>query len=185
MSGNLKDQLAAALKLEIKPTCYIQQVFDHYKRSVSGKQIVTPLPETVDLCDENFIYWIKLQWHNPATNSWHDASPSAVLPLLMAGKFDEKGYRLEDPRRARVLTHLPNLLRDPEWIYENMRCGRGGIRGKHVYVQESKGQLKVAFTLYDPRLKKIIVVTSFWTTKNWLAHCVKEPPVYTKKKATR
>jgi hypothetical protein len=113
-----------------------------------------------------------------------DASPSVVLPLLRAGTFDEKGYRLEDPRRARVLTHLPNLLHDPEWIYENVRCGRGGIRGKYVYVQEYKGQLKVAFTLYDKRLKTVIVVTSFWTTKNWLAHCVKEPPLYTKKKAT-
>lgn len=182
--GDLKDELAAAAAaLEIKPACYIQQVYDQYKRSASGKQIKTPL-ETVELCDENFIYWIKLQWHNPATNSWHDASPSAVLPLLASGQFDEKGYRLEDPRRARVLTHLPNLLRDPEWIYENVRCGRGGIRGKYVYGQEHKGQLKVAFTLHDPRIKKIIVVTSFWTTKNWLARCVKEPPLYRKKKAT-
>jgi len=183
MSGDIKEELAKALKLESKPTCYIQQVFDQYKRSASGKLITTPL-EVVELCDENFVYWIKLQWHNPDTNSWHDASPAIVLPLLLAGKFDEKGYRLEDPRRARVLTHLPNLLRDPEKIYENCRCGRGGIRGKYVYVQEYKGQLKVAFTLHDLRLGKVIVVTSFWTTKNWLARCVKEPPIYAKKKAT-
>jgi hypothetical protein len=182
MSGDLKETLAAALKVEIKPTCYIQQVYDLYNRSMSDMQIETPLPETVHLCDENFIYWIKLQWHNPKTNSWHDASSSTVLPLLESGTFDEKGYRLEDPRRARVLPHLPNLLRLPEKIYLNCRCDY--IRGKHVYVQEYKGQLKVAFTLHDPKIGKVIVVSSFWTSKNWLARCVKEPPVHTKKKAT-
>ena len=71
-------------KINIKVTCYIQQVYDQYKRSMSGMQIETPLPETVHLCDENFLYWIKLQWHNPTTNSWHDAS----LPLLAAGTFE-------------------------------------------------------------------------------------------------
>jgi hypothetical protein len=182
MSGDLRDKLAAALKLKIGPKCYIQQVYDLYKRSMSGMQITTPL-ETVHLCDENFVYWIKLQWHNPQTNSWHDAAATVVLPLLDAGTFDEKGYRLEDPRRARILTHLPNLLRLPERVYEN---AHKGIRGKYVYVQEYKGQIKVAFTLHDQRLKKVIVVSSFWTTKNWLARCVKEPPIYdTKKKATQ
>ena len=185
MSGDLKEKLAAALGVTIRPKCYIQQVYDQYKRSMSGLKIDTPLPETVHLCDENFTYWIKLQWHNPKTNSWHDASSAMVLPLLESGTFDEKGYRLEDPRRARILPHLPTLLRLPERIYENCRCGRGGIRGKYVYVQEHRGQLKVAFTLYDPKLGKVIVVSSFWTTKNWLARCVKEPPIYTKKKVTQ
>jgi len=183
MSGDLKEKLAVALDLKITPKCHVQQVYDLYKRSMSGMRIDTPLPETVHLCDENFPYWIKLQRHNPETNSWHDASASIVIPLLDAGTFDEKGYRLADPRRARVLPHLPNLLRLPEWIYENGRCGKGAVRGKYIYVQESKGQLKVAFTLHDPRINKVIVVSSFWTTKNWLARCAKEPPLYQKKKA--
>jgi hypothetical protein len=178
----LKEALATALGGKAKPACYIQQVFNQYKRSMSGTKIDTPLPETVHLCDENFIYWIKLQRHNPETNSWQDASSTIALPLLQAGTFDQTGYRLEDPRRARVLPHLPTLLRLPELIYLNCRCKE--IRGEHVYVQEYKGQLKVAFTLYDRRLDKVIVVSSFWTSKNWLARCVKEPPVYTKKKAT-
>ena len=184
MVGDLKEALAVALKLKITPKCQVQQVFDLYKRSMSGKQITTPLPETVHFCDENFPYWIKLQWHNPETNSWHDASPAVVLPLLEAGTFDEKGYRLGDPRRAHVLHHLPNLLRLPEMIYENRRCEKGNVRGKHIYVQEFEGQFKVAFTLYDPRIKKVIVVSSFWTTKNWLARHAKEPALYNKKKAT-
>jgi hypothetical protein len=180
----LREKIAAALKITIKEPCYIQRVFDLYKRSMSGKQITTPLPETVHFCDENFPYWIKLQWHNPETNSWHAASPAVVLPLLEAGTFDDRGYRLEDGRRARVLHHLPNLLLLPERIYENRRCEKGNVRGKHIYVQESEGQLKVAFTLHDPRIEKVIVVSSFWTTKNWLARHAKEPPLYNKKKAT-
>ncbi len=183
MSGDLKEQLAlAAVTLKITPKCYVQQVFDLYKRSMSGRRITTPLPEIVHFCDENFPYWIKLQRHDPGTNSWRDASPAIVLPLLEAGMFDEKGYRLEDPRRARVLHHLPNLLHLPERIYEKNTCSR--IRGNHIYVQEAKGQLKVAFTLHDQRSDKVIVVSSFWTTKSWLARCVKEPPLYDKKKAT-
>lgn len=84
----------------------------------------------------------------------------------------------EREKLAGIITAIPDL------IYENHRNGRGGIRGKYVYVQEHKGQLKVAFTLHDPRLNCVIVTSSFWTTKNWLKRCVKEPPVYTKKKAT-
>jgi hypothetical protein len=182
--GDLAEKLALALEMKITPKCYVQQVFDQYKRSMSGMQITTPLPETVHLCDENFPYWIKLQRRNPETNSWHDASAGIVLPLLEAGVFEEKGYRLEDPRRARVLHHLPNLLRLPEWIYENRRCEKRAVRGKHIYVQEFEGQLKVAFTIHDPRINKVIVVSSFWTTKNWLAQRAKEPPLYQKKKAT-
>jgi hypothetical protein len=181
MSGDLKEKLAVALDLKITPKCYVQQVYDQYKRSMSGMQINTPLPETVHLRDENFPYWIKLQRHKPETNTWVDASAAIVLPLLEGGTFDEKGYRLKDPRRARVLPHLPNLLRLPEWIYKNDHCG---IRGKHIYVQEFEGQLKVAFTLHDPRINKVIVVSSFWTTKNWLARCTKDVALYQKKKAT-
>lgn len=184
MSGDLREKLAAVLKIRIVQPCYIQQVFNTYKRSMSGMEIETPLPEKVHLRDENFPYWIKLQRYNSQTKSWHDASASIVLPLLEAGTFDERGYKLEDPRRARVLPHLPTLLRFPDWIYENGRCGRGGIRGTYAYVQEHKGQYKVAFTLHDPRLGCVIVTSSFWMTKNWLKRCVKEPPIYTKKKAT-
>ncbi|HEY7095386.1 MAG TPA: hypothetical protein VH437_01575 [Terriglobales bacterium] len=179
MSGDLREKLAAALKIEVKTPCYIQQVYDQYKRAQSGRKIKTPI-ETVTLRDENFVYWIKLQWHNPQTKTWQDASPSIVLPLLEAGTFDEKGYRLEDPRRARVLPHLPSLLGNPDVIYKN---GHKGIRGDHIYVQEYKGQLKVAFTIKDDRLKDTVLVSSFWTTKNWLARCVKEAPVYQKQKA--
>ena len=128
-------------KINIKVTCYIQQVYDQYKRSMSGMQIETPLPETVHLCDENFLYWIKLQWHNPTTNSWHDASQARCYLYLLLVRSNEKGYRLKDPRRARVLPHLPNLLRHPDRIYANCH---GSIRGKHVYVQEHRGQFEVA-----------------------------------------
>lgn len=185
MVGDLKEQIAlAALKLKITPKCRVQQVFDLYKRSMSGKHVTTPLPEIVHFRDENFPYWIKLQRHDPRTNSWHEASPSIVLPALEAGTFDEKGYRLGDPRRARVLHHLPNLLTLPEWIYKNGRCGKGGVSGDHIYVQEYRGQLKVAFTILNRRVDQVIVVTSFWTSRSWLKCCIKGPPVYEKKKAT-
>ncbi len=93
MSGDLKEKLAAALGVKVQPVCHVQQVYNQYARSMSGMKIETPLPETVHLCDENFTYWIKLQRHNPDTNTWQDASSAKVLPLSKAGTFDQNGYR--------------------------------------------------------------------------------------------
>jgi hypothetical protein len=77
---------------------------------MSGMQINTPLPETVHLCDENFPYWIKLQRHKPETNTWVDASPSIVLPLLEAGIFDEKGLVFNANNIASVLQRRPDIV---------------------------------------------------------------------------
>jgi hypothetical protein len=193
MSSDIKQALEKALgtasKAEPKPQQdnEFQRIFDIFKKTLSGKIIKTPLEE-VHILDENFCYLIKLQWKNPKTNQWQDTSPSIVLPLLEARILDATQYRLEDPRRARALPSLVYLLGKPEFIYENCRHGKnGGIRGKHVYVQHhSKGQVKVAFTIYDPRLRKVVPVSSFIVTQGWLDRCTdKKPPIYCRTKATR
>jgi hypothetical protein len=190
MSSDIKQEIEKALGLENKPASKFQKIYDMFKKHLSGKVIKTPLPEDVHLLDENFPYWIKLQWFNPANKKWQDASPAIVLPLFEAEIFEDASYRLEDPRRERMLPFLPQLLRDPEFIYENHRhyrdkSGRNGIRGKYIYVQKYKGQVKVAFTIPDPRLNKVIVVSSFIVSQGWLDQCTNNRPAfYTKAKAT-
>jgi hypothetical protein len=188
MGRDLKDQLAAALGVEPKPESKFQKIYDMFKQYLSGRVIKSPLPEEVHLLDENFPYLIKLQCLNPANNTWQDASPAIVLPLFEARIFEDSGYRLEDPRREKWLPNLPNLLRSPEFIYENHRHersgnGQNGIRGRYIYAQHQQGQIKVAFTLHDPRLNKVIVVSSFKVTPAWLARCTNNAaPIYTKTK---
>jgi hypothetical protein len=183
MTSDFRRKLATALGIEQpKPECHVQNVYNDYKRHLAGKVLETPLPERVHLCDENFPYWIKLEWMNPKTGSWQAASPAIVIPLLEVSAFKEEEYRLTDPRRARQLLNIPHLLRNPDSIHPNRTAA---IRGDHAYIQTYRGHFKVAFTLHDTKLNKIILVSSFQTTKKWIEKNVKHPPAYTKTKATR
>ena len=53
---------------------------------MSGMQIETPLPETVHLCDENFLY--KIAMAQPDDELLARRFSGAVLPLLAAGTFE-------------------------------------------------------------------------------------------------
>jgi hypothetical protein len=181
----LKQALTEALKIERE--CLIQEVWNHYAKHMSGKVIPTPLPEDVHLLDENFPYWLQLQYRDPVTGEFKDAAASIVVPLLKgAGNFDDSDYRMHDPRRARTLPNLPRLLTDPDHIHENLRHGnrgtKGVIRGKHVYVHERTEDVLVGFTVYCERNKKVVLVSAFQVSRAWLASCAKQPPVYTKAK---
>ena len=182
MDFSLRDKLTTALGMPSKPTCYIQQVWDGYKRHMSGKIIETQLPESVHLLDENFPYWIKLQWLNPNTNKWEDAPQALVVPQLESRIFSDEGYRLEDPRRARMLPHMPDLLKRLDSIHKKHPDCK--IRGDYVYVQAQKNQLKVAFTMLDARIAKVIVVSSFHVSRSWLSKNVNPLSLYNKTKAT-
>jgi len=180
MGSDLKSELVKALDVRVKTRCYIQEVFDRYKQDLRDLIVATPLPEDVHLIDDNFPYWIKLQWLNPKTQKWVDASPGIVIPLLEAGIFSDVDYRLEDPRRAKALPHLPDLLSAPDAVYRNPPISP--IRGRHVYIQDYGHQIKAAYTLSDNRIQKVIVVSSFWTTWKWLRTRgrITDNPVYAK-----
>ncbi|HET9184073.1 MAG TPA: hypothetical protein VFP59_18245 [Candidatus Angelobacter sp.] len=183
MTGDLKDKLAAALRIEVKPVCEVQRLYNEHKKFLSGKVIKTPLPEHVHLLDENFPYWIHLENQDPVRNgAWISTKANVVLSDLEAGIFDQNGFRF-DAQRARSLSYLPVLLRNPHCIHVNLRHhderGDGGIRGHYMYVEyHHKKTRKVAFTLRDDRIGKIIVVSSFWTYKKWVQECAESPAVY-------
>lgn len=183
MDSELSKKLAAALDIEpIKPSCPIQQLYDRYKKHLFGLVIETPIHEQVHLLPENFLYWIKLETTDPTdAKKWVGARAKMVVPLLEKGRFDQTGFRIDDSR-ARALFHIPDLLRSPNCIHRNLRHserGAGGIKGGHMYVAYygRKGR-KVAFTFADPHLGKVVLVSSFWSNKKWIAECAYMPPVY-------
>jgi hypothetical protein len=167
----------------VRPPGPIQLKFNEYRKRLRNRVIPTPLPETVHLLDENFLYWIKLQRPNPQVpGTWIGAKASAVIPLLESGAFDETGFRM-DASRVLALPHIPNLLQAPNCIHANLRHQKtrnlGGIRGHHIYVgYYGRKKRKVAFTLYDTKLGKTVLVSSFWTNKNWLSACSHMPAIY-------
>jgi hypothetical protein len=182
MSSDLREQLAAALAIEIKPLSEVQLVYNAYKKILSGSVVQTPLPEAVHLRDENFPYWIKLENPDPSRpGEWVGAKSSVVIPCLDAGIFDQVGFRFE-AERARALLYVPVLLRNPNCIHINMRHaqrGQGGIQGRHVYVEYyGKKRRKVAFTTRNDIAGADVLVTSFWTYRNWVQECAQSPAVY-------
>jgi len=145
--------------------------------------VSSPLPEEVHLLPENFLYWIKLEYPNLAEpDGWIQAKPSVVLPLLEKSTFDETGFRINE-ERARSLFNIPSILRTPNCIHRNLRNqearGQGGIKGDHLYVIcHGSYTRKVAFTRYDIDLKKVILITSFGASKEWVDRCVEMPALH-------
>jgi hypothetical protein len=131
------------------------------------------------------LYWIKLEYpdtHNPG--EWIGANATAVIPLLEKGIFNETGFRM-DESRVLALPNIPQLLASPNCIHVNLRHqnkgGIGGIRGHHIYVAYyGKKKRKVAFTLFDTKLGKVILVSSFWSYRSWVRDCTHSPAIYVK-----
>lgn len=187
--GSLADKLAkAAADLGIPtvaPPGPIQTVYNRYRKHLHLRVIESPLPESVELRSENFLYWIKLEYPNlDVQGEWIQTKPNVVLPMLEAGTFDETGFRI-DQKRANALFDIPNLLARPNCIHVNLRNqedrGQGGIKGDHIYVAyHGKYTRTVAFTRFDTDMKKVILVSSFGASREWVAQCAKIPAKYIK-----
>lgn len=184
MALTFAEKLAAALGIpRIVPPGPIQVLFNRYKKHLHQQAVDSPLPEVVHLLPENFLYWIKLEYPNLAKpDEWIQAKPSVVLPMLEKGIFDETGFRINE-QRANALFNIPNLLKRPNCIHKNLRNheyrGQGGIKGDHIYVvYHGKHTRKVAFTRLDPKLQKVILVSSFGVSKEWVTKCAEIPALY-------
>jgi hypothetical protein len=188
--GELKEELAKVLVAEQTLLSGTQYLYNKYKKDLCGKPFSTPLPEEVLFCPDNFPYLIHLQVMDSATGKFIEAKAKKVVPLLEKGAFDDTEYCYGDPRRARELFNLPNLLLSPDYIYPNARHGSkrncGDVRGEHIYVIQSRNakQLKVGLTLFDKRLGKSILVSSFFTNWNWINRCIGGAPCKYDKNAT-
>ena len=181
MSSDLHDELLSVTgSLGLFAKSKVQLLFDQHRKFLSNKKVENVL-ETVELLDENFPYWIKLEYRNPISGTWTGAQSATVLPEMIAGGFDDAEYRY-DETRARALLDLPTLIRNPNCIHRNLRHaerGHGGIQGRHVYVEYYSGNSrKVGFTTLNPHRCSIILVSSFWTNAKWVSLCAQGPALY-------
>jgi hypothetical protein len=183
MDSEFCKKLAAALGIEpVPPPCPVQELFNQSKKHLAGRIIKSPVEE-IHLLAENFPYWIKLQNPNPANLSgWIPAKSNIVVPMLEAGIFDQTGFRI-DQTRAEALFNVPELLQTPNCIHRNLRnhkCrGEGGIKGDYIYVRYyTKKRRKVAFTTRNTRLGVVVLVSSFWTNRNWVEECSEMPALF-------
>lgn len=184
MAKSLSEKLAAALGISpVQPPGPIQILYERYKKHLRNQIFHTPLPESVHLLDKNFLYWIKLEYPDLANpGNWIQAKPSIVIPMLENGSFLETGFRI-DAQRANALFHIPDLLKMPNCIHENLRNhqsrGQGGIKGEHIYVAYYGTKTrKVAFTGLDAKTNKVILVTSFGCSREWVRKCALMPAKY-------
>ena len=165
--------------------CPVQAIFNRFKKFLDGRIIRTPLPEDVHLLAENFPYWIKLENRDPSKPAnWVPSRVGEVLPLLRRGVFNQTGFRF-DWTRANELFAISHQLESPNCIHRNLRHhqkrGQGGIRGEHIYVvYYKKKRRKVAFTIHDPRIGKVVLVSSFYTNSNWVRECVETPAIFSR-----
>lgn len=179
--SEFSNKLAAAINVPAPPPpCPVQLLFNRYKKHLDQRVVATPLPEDVTFLTENFPYLIQLENPDPKNLAeWVPSKASMVVPLLENRIFDQNGFRFE-PLRSKALFNLPDLLRKPNCIHDNLRNGlEDGIDGDFIYVGYYPKKLrKVAFTIKHTHLDKIIVVSSFWTNKEWVADCTRMPATY-------
>jgi hypothetical protein len=183
MDSDFCKKLAAALGIEpVLPPCPVQELFNRAQKYLIGRIIKSPVEE-VHLLADNFPYWIKLQNPNPADlGKWIPAKSSIVVPMLEAAIFDQTGFSF-DSSRANALFNVPELLQSPNCIHRNLRnhkCrGEGGIKGDYIYVKYyGNKKRKVAFTTKNTRLNVTVLVSSFWTNKNWVEECSEMPALF-------
>ena len=188
MANDFRLELASALGIQAAPDlCAIQVAYNTYTRKMCPLTVETPLPETVSFLPENFPHLVKLQTQANGSIEWVNVKWRIVAPQLEQVIFSDTGYRC-DPRRVHALHGVLHLLRRPHRIHRNLRHGSrapGKIRGEHIYVRIlPKNERWVAFTLFDKRLGKAVVTSSFYTSEQWLASCAQMPAIYTRNPGT-
>jgi len=145
---------------------------DHLK----DLSVVDPQGRTITFRIENFPYLIKMEYFHGAHGKWVGAKASAVNQALLEGTFDETAHRC-DHARARGLRRIPQILKEPDSIHENIHPR---VNGELVYVTRSSGGSIKIVTVTRNHRREWVLVTSFYTSERYLRTCAKEPPLYRK-----
>jgi hypothetical protein len=140
-----------------------------------------PLGKPVSLVRENFPKLVDLEHR---TLSRQDFNASSICDAIEQGLFDCAHYQKMDRDRLECLFWLPEVICDPDAIYNN---GHKIVAGHHIYVKvyDKKGSsIKVAFTLDLFKKGKIIrtvPITSFLTDPATAISFVRGTPLYRRK----
>jgi hypothetical protein len=179
--GTLKSELEKAVpKLAIAAAKRVEktipELYKLFCDSFKDVSVTDPQGRAIVFRMENFPYLIKMEYFNRGARKWVAATAGVVLQKLADGKFAESDHR-HDVSRARGMHRISEILRAPDSIHENIHPR---VTGDFVYVVKvGKDSLKVAFITKN-KAGEWVVVTSFYTTEQYLKGCTKQPAVYTK-----
>lgn len=138
----------------------------------------TPRGAQIKLVKTNFP---KLAGLEHKTHSKAVFSASDIIREIENGAFEQENYDSDRDDRLRTLFWLPELLRDPDAIYQN---AHKIVAGDLVYVRvynKMGSTVKLAFTLdikKRGRLISTVVITSFLTDPATAISYVKGDPIY-------
>ena len=152
----------------------ITELYQQYRVRLEGSCVTDPLGREVQFFAENFPHLVKLEFYNVKVSGWVAASAARAIEQLKASTFDESRYRIGDPSRPRTLFWVPDILQNPDNIYDNKRAN-----GTEVYLKKYRRisglpAIKVALVGGLPGGTRI-PVTSFWCDDGYIAGCVKHP----------
>jgi hypothetical protein len=140
---------------------------------------VDPRGKAISIVKGNFPKLIHLE-HNTLTKD--ELKASQIIKSIEDGSFRLEDYSIEDAARISTLFWLPELIKDPDSIYQN---GHGIIAGDEVYVRvyDKLGpKVKLLFTkdIQDGKGKLIrtVPVTSFLTEPRKVTNFIAGQPIF-------
>ena len=181
--GSLREQLAAALpehqhKLFLYERGHqhppyndltVEQTYIKFKAEFLPQ---CPLPDklgrSVKLVATNFRKLLNLK-----PKSGEEKRAWKVIQELESGAFDLSQYHMEEDR-IRTLFWIPEVLRDPDAVYEN---SHSTVKADEVFVRvydKAASTIKLVFTAAfgDPAKQRIEIVTSYLTDPKGAIACL-------------
>jgi hypothetical protein len=194
--GDLKEQLAAALpdvehqlafyaKGSLHPRYNDKDIPESLKQFCAdilpAAPFVDPRKKRISIEKENFPKLIHLE-HK--TLSKEELRASQIVKSIEDGSFNLDDYSIEDASRISTLFWLPEVITDPDAIYQN---GHERIAGDEVYVRvydKSGPRVKLFFTMDINKrgtLIRTVPVTSFLTDPKKVSNFIAGQPIYRRK----
>lgn len=152
----------------------IAELYQQYCARLEGSCVTDPLGREIEFLAENFPHLVKLEFYNVKARIWVGAAAAIAVEQLKAKTFDESRYRIADLSRPRTLFWVPDILQNPDSIYDNKRVNGTEVHIKKYQRMSGLAAIKVALVTGRPGGNRI-PVTSFWCDDGYLAGCVKHP----------
>lgn len=146
---------------------------------------IDPRGKQVKIVKGNFPKLVDLE-HKTLTRK--DFPAFRIIESIENGTFDLGDYKTMEFARMRTLFWLPEVICDPDAIYEN---GHKIIAGDEVYVRvydKMGSKVKLVFTMdirANGRLVRTVPVTSFLTDPGMVIKFVSGQPRYKRPKAAQ
>lgn len=151
----------------------IAELYEEYMTRLEGTCVVDPCGEKNWFLAENFPHLVKLEFFNVKTKQWVAARAKEAIAQLKSKCLDESRYRIGDSSRPRTLFWVPEIIRTPDSIHENIHD-----KGIDVYSKRFRRSMgsEIKIVLVGQRNDSTrAVMTSFWSNATYHNGCIRMP----------